>query len=246
MAEYYDFYRPDYPDEIIHQIVEKTGLSTNSHVLEIGAGSGKATAQFVDYGFDILCVEPGQDLAARGRRRFVGKKVEYITSIFETCMLPSDYFDAVISAQAFHWVRKPDGYRLCWRCLKSNGFLMPFWNIEIIRDTNIDREMFDLISKYNAYTAVMQEDAYCQRVKNITEEIQSSGLFARPEVIQVERELCFTAEQYFGYAMTGNVFVKNSDERKQSFYEKLKSLELKYGSIRRNFISELYIAAKLR
>ena len=193
MSEYYDFYRPDYPEEIIHQVVERAGLTPSSHILEIGAGSGKATAQFVNYGFDILCVEPGPDLAERGKRRFAGKKVEYITSTFEACLLPANHFDAVISAQAFHW-----------------------------------------------------EDAYCQRVKNITEDIQSSGLFSRPEVIQIERELCFTAEQYFGYAMTGNVFVKNSEEKKQAFYENLKSLELKYGSIQRSFISELYIAEKLR
>ena len=246
MSEYYDFYRPDYPEEIIHQVVERAGLTPSSHILEIGAGSGKATAQFVNYGFDILCVEPGQDLAERGKRRFAGKKVEYITSTFEACLLPANHFDAVISAQAFHWIRKPDGYRLCSRCLKNNGGLMPFWNIEIIRDTNIDRERYELISKYDAYTAVMREDAYCQRVKNITEDIQSSGLFSHPEVIQIERELCFTAEQYFGYAMTGNIFVKNSEEKKQAFYENLKSLELKYGSIQRSFISELYIAEKLR
>ena len=246
MSEYYDFYRPDYPDEIIHQVVKRAGLTADSHVLEIGAGSGKATAQFVDYGFDILCIEPGQDLAARGKRRFEGKKVEYITSTFETCLLPENHFDAVLSAQAFHWIKKPDGYRLCSHCLKSDGVLMLFWNIEIIRDTSIDREMQALISKYDAYTAVMRDDAYCQRVKNITEEIQSSGFFSPPEVIQIERELCFTAEQYFGYAMTGNVFVKNPDEKKQAFREELKSLERKYGSIRRRFISELYIAEKLR
>lgn len=123
---------------------------------------------------------------------------------------------------------------------------MLLWNIEMIRDSNIDRDMFNLISKYNAYTAVMQENTYRQRVKNITADIQSSGLFSRPEVIQIEKELCFSADQYFGYAMTGNVFVKNPEERKQAFYEELKALEVKYGKIRRNFISELYIAKNVR
>jgi len=49
MADYYDKFRPSYPQEIIDAIVKKAGLNVESSILEIGAGSGKATAQFADY-----------------------------------------------------------------------------------------------------------------------------------------------------------------------------------------------------
>ena len=122
---------------------------------------------------------------------------------------------------------------------------MPFWNIEILRDTDIDREMFDIISRYHAYTSVMWEDAYRQRSQKIATDLEESGFFSRPQVIRIERELCFTADEYFGHALTGNMFVKNSEEIKIACYEELKKLEAKRGSIKRNFITELYVAQKL-
>lgn len=39
---------------------------------------------------------------------------------------------------------------------------MPFWNIEIIRNSAIDQEMLNLIERNNAYTAVRRKDAYFQ------------------------------------------------------------------------------------
>ena len=45
-AEYYDKYRPGYPEEIIDSLISVTGISNGSELLEIGCGSGKATEQF--------------------------------------------------------------------------------------------------------------------------------------------------------------------------------------------------------
>lgn len=122
MAEYYDQFRPDYPEEIIQSIVKRAGLVPTSQVLEIGAGSGKATARFIEHGFEMLCIEPGRDLAEKGKQRFQDKKVRFAVSLFEDHPLPAETFDAVISAQAFHWLKKPEAYSLCARCLKKNGF----------------------------------------------------------------------------------------------------------------------------
>lgn len=244
MSNYYDRYRLKYPDEMIRHIIDMTGLDLTSRVLEIGAGSGKATEQFADYGFYMLCVEPGNDLAEKGKCKFSGKNIEYIISLFEECDLQTSYFDAVISAQAFHWVKKPDAYELCHRCLKKNGFLVPFWNIEIIRDSKIDSAVFDIIKKYDAYTAVMEDAAYKKRVETISADIKNSGFFYEPEIIQIEWEHCFTAEELYGYFMTGNVFVRNSEQKKQDCYRELVKLEAEYGCIQRTFISEAYIAGR--
>ena len=42
-ADYYDKYRPSYPREIIDTLIAETQIKENSKLLEIGAGSGKAT-----------------------------------------------------------------------------------------------------------------------------------------------------------------------------------------------------------
>jgi len=41
-------------------------LTEKSKVHEIGAGSGEATMMFADFGFEIICIEPGADMVESG------------------------------------------------------------------------------------------------------------------------------------------------------------------------------------
>ncbi len=64
IAEIYDEIRPSYPEKLIEDIISKTDLSLNNRILEIGAGTGKATVQFAKKGFAINAIELGEDMAA--------------------------------------------------------------------------------------------------------------------------------------------------------------------------------------
>lgn len=244
MSEYYDKYRPGYPEEIIHTIVQRAGLTSKSKVLEIGSGSGKATAQLIDYDFEMLCVEPGEDLVRRSRERFKGKNISFAVSRLEDCSLPERCFDAIVSAQAFHWIEKPKGLEICAASLKNGGCLMPFWNIEILRDTRLDDELLDIMTRYDAFTATMKEADYEKRVTRISKELAQGGFFHQPDIVQVSWRKTYTAHEYFGFVMTGNEFIKNSDGKKAECYEALKRLSEKFGGIARDYICELYIAQK--
>jgi ubiquinone/menaquinone biosynthesis C-methylase UbiE len=184
MAEYYDIFRPSYPQEIINAIIDKASLVSGAKLLEIGAGSGKATAQFADYNLEILCVEPGPELAARGRERFIGKNIEFIVSRFEDYSPSFIDYDAIISAQAFHWLPQPEGYEKCAAVLKDGGYLAPFWNIGIIKETKLDKELFDLMETHNAFTSDTTESKYNERMKEISDGISGSGFFNEPEIIE--------------------------------------------------------------
>lgn len=248
MSEYYDKFRPDYPKRIIDTIVETAGLTSASRILEIGAGSGKATSQFVDYNFEMLCLDPGEDLVKRGNERFKGKNIVFTKARFEEYDLPDEYFDAVISAQAFHWIPKPLGYELCHRTLNRGGWLMPFWNIELIEETQLDRELLQIFEKYNAFTATMKIQDYPNRATSIKDSIASSGYFKEIDVVNVKHCKSYTADEYFGYIMTGNIFVQNSADLKRECYNTLCEIASKYGkygNIKREFICELYVAKKL-
>lgn len=244
MSEYYDKFRPDYPEKVIDTIVNIAGLTKGSRILEIGAGSGKATSQFVDYDFEMLCLDPGADLVRIGNERFKGKNILFTKARFEEYDLPAEYYDAVISGQAFHWIPKPLGYELCSKTLKPGGWLMPFWNIELIDETPLDRELLQIFEKYNAFTATINVHDYKKRVTSIRDSIESSGLFKDIDVINVKHCRTYTADEYFGYIMTGNIFVQNPTEMKKECYNKLLKIADKYGNIRREFICELYVARK--
>jgi Methylase involved in ubiquinone/menaquinone biosynthesis len=240
MADFYDKYRPDYPQELVDTIIDKANLTAGSKLLEIGAGSGKATAQFVDFGFEIVCIEPGNDLAERGNAKLKNKNVEFIVSSFEDYSEPFEYFDAIISAQAFHWVSQPLGYEKCANTLKTDGYLAPFWHLDLFADSEFDRELWAVINKYNGFVSCMQEKDYRTRVESITSKITASGLFLSPEVIHFYQENNFTADEYYNYMLTGGV-----DGDKQACLEELTQLAEKYNGIKRRFTYELYLAKKL-
>jgi ubiquinone/menaquinone biosynthesis C-methylase UbiE len=244
MADYYDKYRPGYPEHIITTIIRKAKMTISSKLLEIGAGSGKATAQFAEYGFEMLCVEIGEDLVKKGNERFGDKNIKFVASRFEDYPLPSEYFDAIISAQAFHWLTQPLGYEKCAKTLKSGGYLAPFWNIDITRDNDVDREFYSIVSKYGPVSCMPEAD-YQERMDRISSGIIESGLFLKPEIIHATQEQNYSPDEYYSYMQTSQVFALQPDSAKQSFREEITQFAAKHdGVIRRLYTCELYLAQK--
>lgn len=63
-AELYDEVRPTYDQLVIDWIIQKTRVTVDDQLLEIGPGTGQATMRFAEAGFKIHCVELGENLAA--------------------------------------------------------------------------------------------------------------------------------------------------------------------------------------
>lgn len=129
--------------------------------------------------------------------------------------------------------------------MKSNGYLAPFWNIEIAHDTDFDRDLLSILHKYGAFVSCVQDTEYKKRTETISSGIAKSGLFSEPELIHSYWEKNYTADEYFGFVMTGNVFVQNPEAKKQACYEELVQLAAKHNGIKRHYICELYCTKKL-
>ena len=121
VAAQYDRTRPAYPAEIIDALLELTGAGANSQVLEVGAGTGKASRDVAPRVGRLVCVEPGPGLAAIARQ-WLGSSAEVVESRFEEYET-ADRFDVIFSATAWHWVDPKVGYRKAWELLKPGGFL---------------------------------------------------------------------------------------------------------------------------
>lgn len=245
-ADYYDRFRPSYPQEIIHTLISDTGIKENAKLLEIGAGSGKATGLFTDQGFDILCIEPGEDLVRLGNDRFFGNSIRFETARFEEYNLPKQYYDVIFSAQAFHWVPQPIGYEKCAYTLKEGAFLAPFWNMYITYDNALDNELINISNRYGGFADFLSESGCETRIKSIAAGMQDSKLFSAPKVYRKLWKQSYTADEYFGFALTGNRFMQNSEEEKEMAYQELVSLANKHnGTIERPYLCVLYLSQKL-
>jgi trans-aconitate methyltransferase len=125
IAEQYDAYRPSYPDALFDTVVDFGDLRAGDRALEIGAGTGKATAGFVARGLDVHALEPSPGMAAVLR----AKGIDAEESLFEHWNpVPARGFRLVYAAQAWHWVHGDDRYERVAAALQPGGTVAFFWN----------------------------------------------------------------------------------------------------------------------
>lgn len=246
-AQYYDKYRPGYPKEIIDSLILVSGITEGSDLLEIGCGSGKATRQLVGYGFNIFGIDPGEDLVRIGNDRFKNDSIHFVKGRFEEYDFKDAKFDVVFAAQSFHWVPQPIGYQKCADILKDNGYIALLWNMYILCDNDTDRELLDISNRYGGIADFLTETEYESRIDSIVSQIVDSNLFERPTVIKKLWTQNYTADEFYGFALTGNRFMQNTDEDKGRAYKDIVALaEKNDGVIKRTFLCVMYIAKKKR
>ena len=93
-ADTYERARPGYPDELIGDLVELTGLGPGRSVIEIGPGTGQATRHLLAAGAEVTAVELGPHLAARLRTRLGGTGLRVVEGAFE-CWEPPHRVDLI-------------------------------------------------------------------------------------------------------------------------------------------------------
>jgi SAM-dependent methyltransferase len=120
-AERYDRARPSYPDALVSRII---AVSPGPSVLDVGCGTGIAARQFQAAGARVLGVDPDERMAEVARHSGVEAEVATI----ETWEPAARLFDAVIAAQAWHWVDPVAGAAKAARALRPGGRLTVFWN----------------------------------------------------------------------------------------------------------------------
>jgi SAM-dependent methyltransferase len=107
-AEEYDRHRPRYPAALIAGLV-----ADDARVLDVGAGTGIASAQLVGAGAEVLAVEPDSRMA----RVAAGKGIHVEQATFEDWQPAGRSFDLVVFAQSFHWVQPRVALKLSVRRL---------------------------------------------------------------------------------------------------------------------------------
>ncbi|WP_225755308.1 trans-aconitate 2-methyltransferase [Actinotalea sp. Marseille-Q4924] len=125
-AELYERVRPSYPQGVFTDLASGSDLRGRpARVLEIGAGTGKATRGLLEQGWAVVALEPGPALAAVARRALAGwGDVEVVVAPFETWE-PGERapFDLVVAATSWHWLDPAVAYRRAAELLRPGGHL---------------------------------------------------------------------------------------------------------------------------
>ena len=121
-ADRYESGRPDWPDAA----VDAVGLSADSVVLDLGAGTGKLSRVLVSRYARVIAVEPLE--AMRAVLEAVVPDAEVLEGSAEEIPLPDHSVDGVFSGDSFHWFDKGRALTEIARVLRPGGALAVFFS----------------------------------------------------------------------------------------------------------------------
>jgi SAM-dependent methyltransferase len=173
VAEAYHDERPGYPAPLFDDVV---ALAEGRAALEVGAGTGKATADFAARGMDVLALEPSAEMAAVARGA-VPEDVRFVLSGFED-FSTDERFDLVYAAQSWHWVDEERGFAKAGELLRPGGLLALFWNLPVLDGSDLERERDEV---YRRLQPALYERGHAREL-DYAERIRASGRFGEVSV----------------------------------------------------------------
>lgn len=196
-AELYDQARPRYPAGLFDDLFAYASLRPGSRILEIGAGTGKASKSLAERGYPMLCLEPGANMARVARRNLEGyPTAEVQITTFEDWPAAEGAFGLVASAQAFHWVDPSVRYAKAAAALGPGGCLALFWNRPMAASGPLEDR---IQSHYETHAPNLAHKPPGGRqivVHHYANELETSGLFEDVEYRSHEWSQAYSADEY--------------------------------------------------
>lgn len=140
--------RPGYPAALLDMLVQRvaagtgeamTASGTAEVVADIGAGTGKLTAELLRRDWDVIAVEPNDDMRdALSATIGDEHRLSVVGAPAEATGLDADSVSLVTVAQAFHWF-DIDAFRAeCRRILVPGGQVALIWNFRRSGEPSVD------------------------------------------------------------------------------------------------------------
>ncbi len=147
-ADDYERYRPSYPGALVDWIVSTAGLTPTAKVADVGCGTGIAARLFSARGFDVVGVDPNEEMLEKARAR---GQARYVRGEASATGLPDSSVDLVVCAQAFHWFDAKAAAAEFRRILAPGGWSAAFWNVR--QKTGLMAEYEALLQRIGDYRA---------------------------------------------------------------------------------------------
>lgn len=140
----YDAGRIGYSNDVYNNLVA-FGLVPRHAIVDIGCGTGLASAPLIENNFNVTGVDPSEPMLAVARERY--PQANWIRGTGEKLPFEAGSFDVAISAQAFHHIDPQKGIAEIKRVLRPGGIVAIWWKgllgdnpIKQLRD-DITRDM---------------------------------------------------------------------------------------------------------
>lgn len=144
VPEVYDRVRPEYPAALFDALFAYAadGLGRAPHdVVEVGPGTGQATAALLAHGATVTAVELGPNIAAFLAAKYAAEpRLAVRTAAFEVIDLSAGAADMVVAATAYHWLDPAVRVAKAHSVLRPGGVLAVIDTVQV--ESPADRGYF--------------------------------------------------------------------------------------------------------
>ncbi|WP_143871772.1 class I SAM-dependent methyltransferase [Catenovulum sediminis] len=169
--------RPDYSDIALERLFEISSLRDKSVVCDVGAGVAHLTLKLLRSGFEVIAVEPNEDMRQLGIQRTSEFDVKWCEGVGENTRQSPKTFDLVTFGSSFNVCDRQKALVESKRILRDEGWFAAMWNHRDLTDP-IQAEIESIIK------SVVEGYGYGSRREDQTEEIKRSGLFQNVRYIE--------------------------------------------------------------
>jgi SAM-dependent methyltransferase len=244
VADIYYNARPQYPKELVDRSIILAQLSSDASILEVGCGPGNATVAFAEFGFSMTCLEPNQDFCHLAQHNCEPyPNIAIRNTSFEEWELEAKRFNAVLSANAFHWIPLEIKYTKAAAALCDTGFLILLWNLTPEPKYEV-YQAIEEVYQTHAPSLVRYEGAETQAkiLKGFEQEIQNSACFKDVVMEQISCNVTYSIDRYFNLLST---LRRLEPEVKELLFAELREKLKPFGeSIELSFLSAVLVARK--
>ena len=219
IPEQFDRYRPRYSPELFDALIRYAGIGPGKSVLELGPGTGQATAPILDTGCDYHAIELGENLAAMMQKKYSHRpNFSLVNDDFITHDFQNQTFDLIYSAATIQWIPEEIAFEKTFSLLKPGGVLAMMLTRSDYKTP--DEVLYQKIQE--VYTAYFKpEMAYPHRSFRYTAAPENGFVDFEKREFFGKRE--FTADEYAAFCGTHCDHLVIPEPYKSKFFDGLRS-----------------------
>jgi SAM-dependent methyltransferase len=208
------------PQELFDDLVALARLEQGARLLEIGCGTGQATSQLAERGFEIVGIELGEHLADVARRKLAPyPRVKIVVSGFEEWDPAGERFEAVVAFNSFHWVDPEVRFAKSAKVLREAGALAVVGMRFVFHD-RADAGWTALQEDYEALS-VGEPWIHVDAVRDRTAEFEASGDFRNVTLRRYLWDITFDADAYVTLLQTSSWHRRLDDDVRAELFERV-------------------------
>ncbi|WP_433297868.1 class I SAM-dependent methyltransferase [Actinoplanes sp. CA-030573] len=218
VASIYDDVRPGYPDEVRQAIIAYAGKPPRA-IVELGAGTGKATELLLRLGAPLTAVEPDPRMADLLRGKFPQATVEETT--FEQ-WVPAEPPDLIACATAWHWMDAETRNHRAFDRLAPGGALAIFYHRYNVLDPAQSDAIDELLTRIDP--DVPDKDEHW-----VLDDVTAAGIWSDVREWRFHAHPVFGKERYLALMQTFSPFRRHSAELRKRTLDGLGALLDDFG-----------------